>query len=177
MADGRKRPGPPEDSSSSRTKQRFRLSSNPDTRRRNMKAIAGGLVVLGMFLTPGSTPYAPKTRAPFYEPHRMTWSEFREDLHRRHALVWAVAVLLYGSVFTIRKKRHITLRSIIMQTLFHGNPGKKEEIEEITSPIRTALKTPPTSGRSTRFFRILHEIKLFIISGFLFARMWPPSNS
>ena len=54
MADGRKRPGPPEDSSSSRTKQRFSLPNYPDTRRRNMKkAIAGVLVVLAMFLTQG----------------------------------------------------------------------------------------------------------------------------
>ena len=54
MADGRKRPGPPEDSSSSRTKQRFSLSNFPETRRRNMKAIAGVLVVLGVLLTPGA---------------------------------------------------------------------------------------------------------------------------
>ena len=55
MADGRKRPGPPEDSSSSRTKQRFSLPSYPEARRRNMKkVIAGVLVVLGMFLTPGA---------------------------------------------------------------------------------------------------------------------------
>ena len=55
MADGRKRPGPLEDSSSSRTKQRFSLSNYPDTRRRNMKkAIARVLVVLGMFLTRGA---------------------------------------------------------------------------------------------------------------------------
>ena len=55
MADGRKRPGPLENSSSSRTKQRFSLPSYPDTRRRNMeKAIAGVLVVLAMFLTPGT---------------------------------------------------------------------------------------------------------------------------
>ena len=55
MADGRKRPEPPEDSSSSRTKQRFSLPNYPDTRRRNMKkVIAGVLVVLGMFLTPGA---------------------------------------------------------------------------------------------------------------------------
>ena len=54
MAEGRKRPGPLEDSSSSRTKQRFSLPNYPDTRRKNMKkAIAGVLVVLGMFLTPG----------------------------------------------------------------------------------------------------------------------------
>ena len=53
MADGRKRPGP-RDSSSSRTKQRFSLPNYPDTGRRNMKAIAGVLVVLGMFLTPGA---------------------------------------------------------------------------------------------------------------------------
>ena len=47
MADGRKRPGPPEDSSSSRTKKRLSLPNYPDTRRRNMKkAIAGVLVVL-----------------------------------------------------------------------------------------------------------------------------------
>ena len=54
MADGRKRPGPPEDSSSSRMEQRFCLPNYPDTRRRNIKkAIAGVLVVLGMFLAPG----------------------------------------------------------------------------------------------------------------------------
>ena len=55
MTNGRKRPGPLEDSSSSRTKQRFSLPNYPDTRRRNMKkAIAGVLVVLGVFLTPGA---------------------------------------------------------------------------------------------------------------------------
>ena len=55
MADGRKRPGPPEDSSLSRTKQRFSLPNCPDTRHRNVKkALAGVLVVHGMFLTPGA---------------------------------------------------------------------------------------------------------------------------
>ena len=55
MAEGRKRPGPAEDSSSSRTKQRFGLPNYPDTRRENIKTmIAGELVVLGMFLTPGA---------------------------------------------------------------------------------------------------------------------------
>ena len=49
------------------------------------KAIAGVLVVIGMFLTPGAAPYAPKTRAPTYEPHRMTWPEFYIRYHRRKA--------------------------------------------------------------------------------------------
>ena len=50
-----------------------------------MKAIAAALVVLGMFMTAGATPYAPKTRAPIYEPHRVSWPELRDDLHRRKA--------------------------------------------------------------------------------------------
>ena len=49
------------------------------------KAIAGVLVVFGMLLTAGATLYAPKTRTPIYEPHGMTWPEFREDLRRRKA--------------------------------------------------------------------------------------------
>ena len=38
-----------------------------------------------MLLTAGATVYAPKTRAPIYEPHGMTWPEFRGDLRRREA--------------------------------------------------------------------------------------------
>ena len=38
-----------------------------------------------MLLTAGATLYAPKTRTPIYEPHGMTWPEFREDLRRRKA--------------------------------------------------------------------------------------------
>ena len=54
MTDGRKWPGPPDDPSWSRRKQRFSLPNYPDPRPRNKKkAIAGALVVLGMFLTPG----------------------------------------------------------------------------------------------------------------------------
>ena len=40
-----------------------------------------------------------------------------------------------------RKTRQTTPRGIIMQTFFHGNPGKKKRrIRKFTSPIRTALK-------------------------------------
>ena len=86
MAEGRKRSGPPQDSSSSQTRQRFSAPNYPDARRRNMmKAIAAALVVLGMFMTAGATPYAPKTRAPIYKPHRVSWPELRDDLHRRKA--------------------------------------------------------------------------------------------
>ena len=86
MAEGRKRSGPPQDSSSSQTRQRFSAPNYPDARRRNvMKAIAAALVVLGMFMTAGATPYAPKTRAPIYEPHRVSWAGLREDLHHRKA--------------------------------------------------------------------------------------------
>ena len=46
------------------------------------KAMAGVLVVFGMLLTAGATLCAPKARAPIYEPHRVTWSKFREDLRR-----------------------------------------------------------------------------------------------
>ena len=49
------------------------------------KAIAGVLVVFGMFLTTGATLFAPKIRAPINELHSMTWPEFREDLRRRKA--------------------------------------------------------------------------------------------
>ena len=49
------------------------------------KAVAGVLVVFGMLLTAGATLYAPKTWAPLYEPHGMTWPDFREDLRRRRA--------------------------------------------------------------------------------------------
>ena len=60
MADGKKRPAPPEDSFSNRTQQRCSLLNYPDTGHRNMqKAIAGVIVVLGMFLTPGSSPNHP----------------------------------------------------------------------------------------------------------------------
>ena len=58
MADGRKRPGPPEDSSSSRTKQRCSLPNYQLSRHEAQKHeegyIASVLVVLGMFLTPGA---------------------------------------------------------------------------------------------------------------------------
>ena len=49
------------------------------------KAIVGALAVFGMFLTAGATLYAPQTRAPIYEPHRVKWPEFRGDLRRRKA--------------------------------------------------------------------------------------------
>ena len=69
-----------------RSNDSFSLPNYPDTRRRNTKkAIAGVLVVFGMFLTAGATLYAPKTREPIYEPHRWTWPGFSEDLRRRMA--------------------------------------------------------------------------------------------
>ena len=85
IADGRKRSGPPEDSSSSRARQRFGPPKYPDARRRNMtmKCIAAVLIVLGMIMTAGATPQAPRTRAPIYKPHRVSWAELREELYRR----------------------------------------------------------------------------------------------
>ena len=86
MADGRNRAGPPEDSSSSRARQRFAPPNYPDARRRNMmKCIAAVLIVLGTIMTAGATPHAPSTRAPIYEPHRVSWPELRDDHHRRKA--------------------------------------------------------------------------------------------
>ena len=58
MADGRKRSGPPEDSSSSRARQRFAPHNYP-REAQNMKCIAAVLVVLGMFMTAGATPMLP----------------------------------------------------------------------------------------------------------------------
>lgn len=50
-----------------------------------MKAIAAVLVLLGMGMISGATPHAPQTRAPVYEPYRMSWAELKEDLRRRKA--------------------------------------------------------------------------------------------
>ena len=50
-----------------------------------MKCIAAVLVVLGMFMTAGATPHAPRTRGPIYEPQRISWVELGGDLHRRKA--------------------------------------------------------------------------------------------
>ena len=86
MDNGSKRSGPPEDSSSSRAKQLFGPPIYPDAKRRiMMKCIAAVLIVLGMIMTAGATPHAPRTRAPICEPHRVSWAEIREDLHRRKA--------------------------------------------------------------------------------------------
>ena len=48
-----------------------------------MKCIAAVLIVLGMIITAGATPHAPRTWAPIYEPHRVSWAELGEDLHCR----------------------------------------------------------------------------------------------
>ena len=101
MADGRKRSGPPEDSSSSRARQRFAPPNYPDARRRNMmKCIAAVLIVLGTIMTAGATPHAPSTRAPIYEPHRVSWAELREDLHRRKAF-WRMSAKNTYFVYTL----------------------------------------------------------------------------
>ena len=128
MADGRKRPGPPEDSSSSRTKQRFSLPNYPDTRRRNVKkAIAGVLVVLVMFPTPG---------AAVAGWHESTWPgcfPLRSSgmfayaccvTTRVTAGVGGGGLALCLGFQKSGKKRQTTPRSIIMQTFFRGNPGK-----------------------------------------------------
>ena len=74
MADGKKRSGPPENSSSNRARQRFTPGIFPDSRRTKiMKCIAAVLVVLGMFMTAGATPHAPRTRALIFEQHRVSW--------------------------------------------------------------------------------------------------------
>ena len=137
MADGRKRPRLPEGPFSSRTKHRFSLPNYPDTRRSNMKkATAGVLVVLGMFLTPGAIPYAPKTQAPIYEPHRMTWPEFREDLHRRKAFRRTVRM----PKAKIRKKKTNDPALDNNADVFSWeSSGKKRKFRKFTSPVRTAL--------------------------------------
>ena len=143
MAGGRKRLGPPEDSSSSGTKQRFSLPNYPDTRRRNMKkAIAGVLVVLVMFLTPG---------AAVAGLHESTWPgcfPLRSSGMFAHAYcvttrvtagVGGGSLALWLGFQKPAKKRQTTPRSIIMQTFFHGNPGKKGKFRKFTSSMRTAL--------------------------------------
>ena len=147
MADGRKRPGPPEDSSSNRTKQRFSLPNFPGTGRRNMKkAIAGVLVVLGMLLTPGAL-------------HESTWPgcfPLRSSGMFAHVCCVTTGVtagvvggglaLWLGYQKSGKKIPKVQTTALDNNaTFFHGNPGKNEEIYEITSPIRTAL-TPSSAG-------------------------------
>ena len=129
MADGRKRPGPPEDSSSSRTKQRLLLPNYPDTRRRNMKkAIAGVLVVLGMFLAPGAA------IAGLHESTRPGCFPLRSSGMFAHAccVTTRVTAGVGGGGLALRlgfqksgKKRQTTPRSTIIQAFLHGYPGKK----------------------------------------------------
>ena len=86
MDNGSKRSGPPEDSSSSRAKQLFGPPIYPDAKRRiMMKCIAAVLIVLGMFMTAGVTPYSPRARVPIHEPNRVSWAEFRKDPRHRKA--------------------------------------------------------------------------------------------
>ena len=91
MADGRNRAGPPEDSSSSRVT----APNYPVARRRNMTiCITAVVIVLGIFMTAGTTTHARSTRARIYEPHRVSWAELREDLHRRKAFGRALRMSL-----------------------------------------------------------------------------------
>ena len=133
MVNGRKRPGPPEDSSSSRTKQRFSLPNYPDTRRTNLKkAIAGVLVVLAMFLTPGRG--CCRQIARIYLAWVLSSAVFRDvrscllcdDARSCWCGWWRSSFMTRLS--KIRKKRQ---PAQIMRTFFHGNPGKNGETYEI----------------------------------------------
>ena len=44
------------------------------------------------------------------------------------------------------------------------------------SPFLLLMETPPTCGRSLRFFHILHKKFAYLVS-FFFGRPWPPSVS
>ena len=82
MADGRNGAAPPEDPSSCRVT----APNYPDASRRNMtKCIAAVVIVLGMFMTAGTTNHARRTLARIYELHRVSWAELREDLYRLKA--------------------------------------------------------------------------------------------
>ena len=129
MADGRKRPGPPEDSSSSRTKQRFSLPNHPDTRPRNMKkAIAGVLVVLGMFLTPGAAVAGlHESTRPGCFPLQRSSGMFAHACcvtTRVTAGVGGWRSCLMSRLSKIRKKRQTTNNPALDNStdVFHGNP-------------------------------------------------------
>ena len=97
MADGRNRAGPPEDSSSSRVT----APNYPVARPRNMTiCITAVVIVLGIFMTAGTTTHARSTRARIYEPHRVSWAELREDLHRRKAF-WRMSAKNTYFVYTL----------------------------------------------------------------------------
>ena len=94
------------------------------------KAIAGVLVVLAMFLTPG---------AAVTGLHESSWPgcfPLRSSEMFAHAFcvtmhvtagVGGGGVASWLGFQKSGKNRQTTPRSIIMQTFFHGNPGKKKE--------------------------------------------------
>ena len=49
------------------------------------ECIAAVVIVLGMFMTAGTTNHARRTLARIYEPHRVSWAELREGLYRLKA--------------------------------------------------------------------------------------------
>ena len=94
------------------------------------KAIAGVLVVLGMFLTPGDA---------VARLHESTWLgcfTLRSSGMFAHSCcvttrvtagVGGGGLALWLGFRKSGKKRQTTPHSIIMKTFFIGNPGKKEE--------------------------------------------------
>ena len=95
--------------------------SYPDARRRNMmKCIAAVLIVLGMIITAGATPHAPRTWAPIYEPHRVSWAELREDLHRRKAF-WRTSAKMHiyplapGTWYTSTSTHQVAINVFVFQ--------------------------------------------------------------
>ena len=98
------------------------------------KAIAGVLVVLGMLLPPG---------AAVAGLHESTWpgcfplrssgmfAQARCVTTRVTAGVGGSGLALCLGFQKSGGKKQTTPRSITMQTIFHGNPGKKEEIYDI----------------------------------------------
>ena len=144
MADGRRRPGPREDSSSSRTKQRFSLPNNPDTRRRNMKkAVAGVLVVLGMFLTPGRG--CCRRIARIYLAWVLSSAVFQDvrscllcdDARGCWCGCWRSCFMARLSKIGKKKANNPALDN---NEFFRGNSGKKQrKFRKFTSPMRTAL--------------------------------------
>ena len=95
------------------------------------KAIAGVLVVLGMYVpdtrsfTLCSQDTAAYLRA---EPYDMARVQRRSTSTRVTAGVGGAGLALWLGFEKSGKKRQTTPRSTIVQPFFHGNPGKKEEI-------------------------------------------------
>ena len=124
MADGRNRSGPPEDSSSSRARQRFAPPNYPDARRRNMmKCIAAVLIVLGMIMMAGATPPCSQdTGAYLRDAPYLTGKAHGEDLHRRKAFQRTSAKNTYIPWYLIPGTWYTSTRYCCVRVLHFKTP-------------------------------------------------------